>query len=146
MTRHFAAASLVLMALTGCGKGTTTPPPSPTHVFALRPPAVLETPSVRIEILSETLAIYSSGMATREYRTRLDYVGAAGRDTTMDGRTEYTYHAAGDSISFTSACDDTASCPPPPHVWGHFTRTGLELRTQIDPDVVLRYERRYPPD
>ena len=58
MIRHFAAAFLVLTALTGC-KGTTTPPPSPTHVYVLRPPAVLETATVRIEILSETLAFYS---------------------------------------------------------------------------------------
>lgn len=126
--------------------GSVTPPPSPSAVYTLTAPAVLQSPSVRMEILSETLSLYPNGSAQREFRQRVDYVDPAGRDTTAELKSAYTYTVTGDSIAFAAACNDTALCAPPPHAWGKLTSDGLELRLPFDPAAVLRYRRLYPPD
>jgi hypothetical protein len=146
MLRIRTAALLACAALAACSGGIT-PPPAPSDVFTLTTPAVLENEVVRIEIQSDLLSLYADGTARREYRQRMDYVSPAGRDTTLEYRSDYTFaRTDGSTLTFASVCDDTALCAPPPHLWGQQTAAGLELRSHFDPDVVLRYRRVYPLD
>jgi hypothetical protein len=144
MIRNRAAAFLACIALVACAQPATLP--ERTAIFTLTPPAVLQNEVVRIEILSETLTLFDDDTALRQYRQRMDYVDPAGRDTTLEYQSEYTYRIDGMSITFASVCNDTALCAPPPHLWGQRIGNGLELRSHFDPDAVLRYRQELLPD
>lgn len=144
MIRNRAAVLLACAALVACGGPATLPDVAVR--FTLEPPAVLQNEVVRIEILSETLLLFGDGTAQRLYRQRMDYVDPAGRDTTLEYQSDYTYRIEGFGITFASVCNDTALCAPPPHLWGQRTATGLELRSHFDPDALLRYRQELLPD
>jgi hypothetical protein len=145
MIRNRAAAvMLACAALAACAEPATLP--DIVARFTLEPPAVLQNEVVRIEILSETLVLFDDDTARRTYRQRMDYVDPAGRDTTLEYQSDYTYRIEGFGITFASVCNDTASCAPPPHLWGQRTGGGLELRSHFDPDAVLRYRQELLPD
>jgi len=112
-----------------------------TGVYALRSadPVVLQNSSVRIEVLADTIWLESGGSARRVVREHLDYVSF--RDTTVTRTEPYRYETDGASIEMEYVCPPNALCAPPPHIWGHVTDEGLELRFLVDPRPLVRYRR-----
>lgn len=113
-------------------------------VLDVEPAVVLESGSVRAQILEERLWLETDGTARREIKEHIDFPSPGPRDTTVTYEEEYAYEVDGTTIELMARCGPLALCAPGPHLWGQMTSEGLELRWLRDPEVVLSYQRLDP--
>jgi hypothetical protein len=143
MIRRLAALALLCSAASACDSATDADPAA-RYALVVNPPVVIQNESVRIELLQDRLALNEDGSARREVTQRYDFVSPAVRDTTETFVETYHYDVNGATIELTALCPPNALCIEGPHLWGRVTADGLELRTHLDPDVVLAYRRLVP--
>ena len=129
----------LLACLPGCDAVLT--PDLATGAYALRSGSsdVLQNPSVRIQIVADTLWLQGDGTARRVLRQFLDY--GTYPDTTLTSEESYRYRRSGRTIEFEYQCPPNALCSAPPHLWGKIGVGEMELRSAFDPRALLRYRR-----
>ena len=144
MLRTLLAAALLLPALGGCDTilGSRAPEVVGVYELSSAPALLVDQPTLRVEMLSDTLWLYRSGAGKRVVRER--HGSPPSPDTTVVHEEDFGYRMRGSNIEVEFFCGPLALCSAPPHMWGRRTEEGLELRHLANPDLPLAYRRLEP--
>lgn len=144
MLRTLLAAALLLPALGGCDTILGSRAPEVVGVYELTsaPALLVDRSTLRVEVLSDTVWLYSNGAGKRLARER--YRSSASPDTTLGSEVDFGYTVRRGVIEVEFFCGPLALCSAPPHMWGRRTAEGLELRHLANPDLPLSYRRLEP--
>jgi hypothetical protein len=143
MLRPLLAAALLLSALAGCDTILGSRAPEVVGVYELTSAALLvDRPTLRVEMLSDTLWLYRTGAGKRVVRERHGYPPRP--DTIVAYESDFGYTMRGGQVEVEFFCGPLALCSAPPHMWGRRTDEGLELRHLANPDLPLAYRRLEP--
>lgn len=132
---------ILMLALVSCG--TVLEPEDLSGEFVLQAtPVILQPDNGRLEIIADTLRVRSDGSATRVVAESFQSEAGSYVDVRIE---QYRYTIRRGTVEFAFVCPIHALmlCTPPPHIWGTPTSTGLSLRSAIDPQVRLEYERAH---